>query len=126
MFDLSVSLLKILEFIGKEGPFLFLEQEMNLTRLSELLVFVLNRTTTGPDAKHFETLLKLDISTMDKISRFSIVSPLVGIILNLCKLNQNILIRSIIITGGFDIQKFIFLSKFQWKEGKNYYFIIII
>jgi hypothetical protein len=44
-----------------EVPEAFIDQEMNMTRLSELLLFVLNRTTVGTDANNFESLLKLQL-----------------------------------------------------------------
>ncbi len=62
MFELSVSLTRMLEFVAKEVPQAFLHQEINITRLAELLLYVLNRTTTGPDAKIFEQLLALGMA----------------------------------------------------------------
>jgi Kip1 ubiquitination-promoting complex protein 1 len=64
MFDFSFTLLRVLEFVSHEVPSIFLDQEMNLTRLSESLIFVLNRTTTGPDSKLFESILKMETMSM--------------------------------------------------------------
>lgn len=51
----------MIEFLSLENPEIFLDQEINMTRLIELLLFVLNRTSIGTDAKLFEDLLKLPI-----------------------------------------------------------------
>jgi len=118
MFDLSVNLLQILEFVAKEVPSSFLDQEMNLTRLSELLLFVLNRTTAGPDDKNFDNLLKLEMIGLDKISRLSILGPMVGIILNLCSCSTSqMLVRSIASTAGFNVNAFQFLCSFGWHQA---------
>lgn len=55
MFELSCNLERILEFLAQELPALFLAgPEMNLSRLCELITFVLNHTTAGPDAGLFD------------------------------------------------------------------------
>lgn len=54
-FELSVNLARILEFLTLELSQVFLiSSEMNLTRLCESLVFLLNHTTCGPEARLFE------------------------------------------------------------------------
>jgi hypothetical protein len=55
MFELSCNLERILEFFTQELPMAFLQgPEMNLTRLCELIVFVLNHTTCSTDALYFD------------------------------------------------------------------------
>src|SRR5689334_12031861 len=89
------SKVKMLELIALEVPQAFLRQEMNMSRLAELLLFVLNRTTNGHDASNFEGLLKLQVAGLisslstikskglDKISRVAILAPVAGCLLNL-------------------------------------------
>ena len=64
----------------KGVPELFLNNNINLTRLIEIIWFTMNRTTTGKDAKLFQDLIKLD---MNKIVASGILNPIAGIILNL-------------------------------------------
>jgi hypothetical protein len=47
----------MIEFIALEVPDGFLNQEINITRLAESLLFILNRTTIGADATQFDSLL---------------------------------------------------------------------
>jgi Kip1 ubiquitination-promoting complex protein 1 len=55
MFELSCNLERILEFFTQELPHIFLEgSEMNLIRLCELIIFVLNHTTSSADAQYFD------------------------------------------------------------------------
>jgi hypothetical protein len=55
MFELSCNLERILEFFTQELPHAFLQgPEINLVRLCELIIFVLNRTTSSADALFFD------------------------------------------------------------------------
>jgi hypothetical protein len=55
MFELSCNLERILDFFTQELPMAFLQgPEMNLTRLCELIVFVLSHTTCSADALYFD------------------------------------------------------------------------
>lgn len=55
MFELSCNLARILEFFTQELPQAFLVgPEMNLIRLCELIIFVLNHTTSSSDAQLFD------------------------------------------------------------------------
>mmetsp|Transcript_34159 Transcript_34159/g.87346 ORF Transcript_34159/g.87346 Transcript_34159/m.87346 type:complete len:796 (-) Transcript_34159:86-2473(-) len=84
MFELSVNLERILEFISLELPAVFLRgSALNLTRLVELLGFVLSHTTTGPDAHLLDATLAMGPVNLDKISRPVILAPVVGILVNL-------------------------------------------
>lgn len=84
MFELSCYLERILEFFTRQLPQAFLcGSEMNLVRLCEILMFVLNHTTTTGDAAFFESTLRQQGQSLEKINRAMILAPLVGIILNL-------------------------------------------
>ena len=122
---------QMVEFMSLELPGVFLNQDMNATRLAELILFVLNRTTTGTDAKVFEALLKLDLqSTMkkylthflkalDKVSQSSILAPIVGILLNL--FNQPSpkfpISKTLVSINGLNVDSVKYLSSFDWKKG---------
>lgn len=108
----------MLEFVAYESPATFLDSEMNLTRLTESLLFVLNRTTSGPDAKIFESLLKLDMAALDRINRAAILGPVAGIILNLAMSNGKFSLSTYFLsTGGFNAETLKFLTKFDWKKS---------
>ncbi|XP_008810251.2 E3 ubiquitin-protein ligase RKP isoform X1 [Phoenix dactylifera] len=84
VFDLSCSLARILEFCTREIPQAFiLGPDMNLRRLTELVIFILNHIILGVDAELFDLLLRRPSQHQEKSSRTMILAPLVGIILNL-------------------------------------------
>ena len=84
MFELSVTLTRVLEFLTKELPEVFLEaQSLDLRRLTETLVFVLGHATVGPDAALFDRALLAHVAPSDKVSRAAILAPVAGILLNL-------------------------------------------
>ncbi|KAG1334510.1 E3 ubiquitin-protein ligase RKP [Cocos nucifera] len=84
VFDLSCSLARILEFCTHEIPQAFiLGPDMNLRRLTELVIFILNHIILGADAEFFDLLLRRPGQHQEKSSRTMILAPLVGIILNL-------------------------------------------
>lgn len=84
MFELSVTLTRVLEFLSKELPEVFLEaQSLDLRRLTETLVFVLGHATVGPDAALFDRALLAHVAPSDKVSRAAILAPVAGILLNL-------------------------------------------
>eukprot|EP01018_Ginkgo_biloba_P039209 Gb_19146 [translate_table: standard] len=84
IFELSCNLARVLEFFTREMPQAFLcGPETNLTRLSELIIFVLNHTTSTADAELFDTTLRQQGQSLEKRNRAMILAPLVGIILNL-------------------------------------------
>jgi len=107
------------EFITLEFPDMFLTQEINATRLAELLLFLINRTTNGTDAKNFDSLLKLDMPTLDKINHVSILAPVAGILINLDRDPDPIFPfpRAIASTGGFTLDAFLYLCSFEWKRA---------
>ncbi|GBG60376.1 hypothetical protein CBR_g4334 [Chara braunii] len=84
MFELSCNMERVLEFLTLELPHVFLcGSEMNLTRLCELLIFVLKHTATGPGALLFDRSLMVGVSSMEKVNPAHMLAPLVGIVLNL-------------------------------------------
>ncbi|XP_058084516.1 E3 ubiquitin-protein ligase RKP [Magnolia sinica] len=84
IFDLSCSLVRVLELCTCEIPQAFLlGPEMNLRRLTELIVFILNHIATAADAEFFDLLLRRQFQAPEKINRAMILAPLVGIISNL-------------------------------------------
>lgn len=55
IFDISCSLARILEFCTREIPCAFLMgPDMNLRRLTELVVFILNHIISAADAEFFD------------------------------------------------------------------------
>ncbi|KAG0626698.1 hypothetical protein M758_2G144800 [Ceratodon purpureus] len=84
MFELSCNLERILEFFTQELPHAFLQgPEINLVRLSELIIFVLNHTTSSADAHFFDSTVRQQGQSLEKINRAMLLAPLVGIVLNL-------------------------------------------
>ncbi|KAJ4966187.1 hypothetical protein NE237_018036 [Protea cynaroides] len=84
IFDLSCNLARVLEFCTHEIPQAFLVgPDMNLRRLTELIVFILNHVTSAADAEFFDLPLRRLGQSQEKINRGMILAPLVGIILNL-------------------------------------------
>lgn len=83
VFELSCNLARVLEFCTRKMPQVFLlGPDMNLRRLTELIIFILNHIVSIADAEF------LDMSIMrpqylERTNRTMILAPLVGIILNL-------------------------------------------
>jgi Kip1 ubiquitination-promoting complex protein 1 len=84
IFDISCNLARILEFCTREIPCAFLMgPDMNLRRLTELIVFILNHIISSADAEFFDMTLRRPGQQLEKTNRTMILAPLVGIILNL-------------------------------------------
>ncbi|XP_024400550.1 E3 ubiquitin-protein ligase RKP [Physcomitrium patens] len=84
MFELSCNLERILEFFTQELPHAFLQgPEINLVRLCELIIFVLNHTTSCADAHFFDSTVRQQGQSLERVNRAMILAPLVGIVLNL-------------------------------------------
>ncbi|XP_002974307.2 E3 ubiquitin-protein ligase RKP [Selaginella moellendorffii] len=84
MFELSCNLERILEFFTKELPQVFLVgPEMNIIRLCELVLFVLNHTTSNTAGELFDSTIKQQGQSLEKVNRATILAPVVGIVLNL-------------------------------------------
>ncbi|GKV25291.1 hypothetical protein SLEP1_g34750 [Rubroshorea leprosula] len=84
IFDLSCNLARVLEFCTREIPQAFLAgSDTNLRRLTELIIFILNHTTSAADAEFFDLSLRRHGQSSEKVNRGMILAPLVGIIVNL-------------------------------------------
>ncbi|XP_057860928.2 E3 ubiquitin-protein ligase RKP isoform X2 [Cryptomeria japonica] len=84
IFELSCNLARVLEFFTHEIPQAFLcGYETNMTRLTELIIFVLNHTTSTADAEFLDNALRQQGQSLEKVNRAMIWAPLVGIVLNL-------------------------------------------
>ncbi|GAB4847671.1 hypothetical protein Ancab_026733 [Ancistrocladus abbreviatus] len=84
IFDLSCNLARILEFCTREIPQAFLlGTDMNLRRLTELVVFILNQMTSATDSDFFDSSVRRHGYSLEKVNRGSILAPLVGIVVNL-------------------------------------------
>jgi Kip1 ubiquitination-promoting complex protein 1 len=104
MFELSVTLERVLEFLTKELPDVFLRSgSLNLHRLTESLVFVLGHTTVGPDAALFDQALLTRLAPSDKVSRAAILAPIAGILLNLDEAEARAADRAGSVTRTYDV-----------------------
>eukprot|EP00798_Chlamydomonas_sp_ICE-L_P017518 gene17518-23836_t len=94
MFDLTVSLLRLLEYTALNSPEAFLEPgAIELTRLMELVPFILGHFTIGADAMRLTNILnhqqqnpasRLERNILaDKISRAAVLAPIMGLLLGL-------------------------------------------
>ncbi|KAL8160739.1 hypothetical protein V2J09_002276 [Rumex salicifolius] len=84
VFDLSCNLARILEFYTREIPQAFvLGTDMNLRRLTELVVFILNQMTSTTDSDFFDLSIRRQGHSLEKVNRGMILAPLVGIVVNL-------------------------------------------
>lgn len=84
IFDISCNLARVLEFCTREIPQAFLcGPVMNLRRLTELIIFILNHIISVADAEFFDLSLRRPGQFQEKTNRTTILAPLVGIILNL-------------------------------------------
>jgi len=118
MLEFSSALLQMIEFVSQEVPSAFLDQDINLARLSESLIFVLNRTTTSPDSKLFVNIFKSKVPALEKPSLKSILAPIAGILINLSNYNgRNSFSKTLVSTGGLNLETFQFLCTFDWQEG---------
>ena len=82
MYELSINLERILEFLTLELPEVFCAGDsINMTRLCEVLVFVLSHTC-GPN-NLFDKAKRLHLQSFEKITKESLLEPVVGIIINL-------------------------------------------
>jgi Kip1 ubiquitination-promoting complex protein 1 len=125
MFELSCNLERILEFFTQELPHAFLRgPEINLLRLCEIIVFVLNHTTISADAHFFDSTVRQQGQSPEKINRAMILAPLVGIILNLRNAtstpNHVMAYDVATVLAGLDVSaaviaKFQYLIDYSWE-----------
>ncbi|KAI0506995.1 hypothetical protein KFK09_013113 [Dendrobium nobile] len=84
VFELSCNLARVLEFYTREIPQAFIQgPDMNLRRLTELIIFILNYMISVADTEFFDNSLRRPGQYNEKTNRSMIMAPLVGIILNL-------------------------------------------
>ncbi|KAK9163034.1 hypothetical protein Syun_003936 [Stephania yunnanensis] len=84
IFDLSCNLARVLEFFTCEIPRAFLSgPDMNLRRLAELIVFIMNHMASTAAIEFFELSIRRQGLSLEKINRGMILAPLVGIVSNL-------------------------------------------
>ncbi|KAG0470148.1 hypothetical protein HPP92_016848 [Vanilla planifolia] len=84
VFELSCNLARVLEFYTREIPQAFIEgPDINLRRLTELIIFILNHIISVSDTEFFDNSLRRPGQCYEKTNRSMIMAPLVGIILNL-------------------------------------------
>uniref|UniRef100_A0A7I4BXX7 RING-type E3 ubiquitin transferase n=1 Tax=Physcomitrium patens TaxID=3218 RepID=A0A7I4BXX7_PHYPA len=129
MFELSCNLERILEFLTQELPYAFLRgPEINLLRLCEIIVFVLNHTTISADAHFFDSTVRQQGQSPEKINRAMILAPLVGIILNLRNAtstpNHVMAYDVATVLAGLDVSaaviaKFQYLIDYSWMAFKG-------
>ncbi|KAL5703827.1 RING-type E3 ubiquitin transferase [Ranunculus cassubicifolius] len=85
IFEILCNLSRILEFCTREIPQAFLSgSDTNLRRLTELIVFILNHIISSTDTDFFD----MPVKRLEKMNRTMILSPLVGIMLNLLDNNK--------------------------------------
>lgn len=125
MFELTVNLERILEFLTQTLPDVFLDEEegINLRRLCESVLFVLSHTTEGPDAVLFDKTLKLRMQPLEKISRAHVLAPATGMLLTLYKAEQesprrHSLVRTLARMGVM-FQTFAYLAEKMWVPGST-------
>eukprot|EP01113_Clastostelium_recurvatum_P010212 TRINITY_DN15028_c0_g1_i1.p1 TRINITY_DN15028_c0_g1~~TRINITY_DN15028_c0_g1_i1.p1 ORF type:complete len:1218 (-),score=158.09 TRINITY_DN15028_c0_g1_i1:25-3678(-) len=124
MFELSANLLRLVEIISREVPLCFLQNELNGTRLAELLVFVANRTAGGHDAQMFADVadaLATTQPTLDRLNSSSLLAPIVGTLTNLYNAEtsspqSSTLVDVLVDTPGFSLQSFEMVLSFQWDK----------
>lgn len=114
LFELSINLLRILEFISLKKPELLLT-EINLMRLVELLLLILTRTILAPESSRLDGILVLE----PHVSRSWILVPLIGILLNLDNQSQDSshsLYDALLSDASFKVEAFDALLTFSWKQ----------
>jgi len=83
-FELSTHLFRVLELLTLEFPGLFLsESDVNLSRLVEMVLHIVNHVTVGKDSVLFEAIVQLGLPGLDKLNRAAILDPIIGIFSNL-------------------------------------------
>ncbi|KAK6924149.1 Ubiquitin conjugation factor E4, core [Dillenia turbinata] len=84
IFDLSCNLARVLEFCTHEIPQAFLlGSDLNLRRLTELIVFILSHMISTADAEFCDLSVRRHGHSPEKVNHAMILAPIVGIILNL-------------------------------------------
>jgi len=117
VFELGNSLARLVEYLTLENPYFFLDNEMNLSRLSELIIFSLNRSTVGPDSHVFDQVIKAKYFPADKFNKTLVMAPLVGILLNLThelKTPGKFSLEKFLVSGGLSLETIQYLCDHKW------------
>jgi Kip1 ubiquitination-promoting complex protein 1 len=118
LMELSINLLKILEVVSVDVPEVFIQSELNMTRLVELLLLILVRTTIGQEAARLDSVLVQE----PHVSRAWILAPLVGIILNLDSHSPSgttALMEALLTDASFKMEAFDYLLEYSWSQVSN-------
>lgn len=82
LFNISVSLLRLLEMVTGQIPLAFLTgSKLNITRVMEVVGYVVSHTTLGPDAAAFDEILNAPQTGQEwknKMSKIAILAPVAG------------------------------------------------
>eukprot|EP00026_Physarum_polycephalum_P000167 Phypoly_transcript_00167.p1 GENE.Phypoly_transcript_00167~~Phypoly_transcript_00167.p1 ORF type:complete len:1267 (-),score=142.60 Phypoly_transcript_00167:838-4638(-) len=118
LMELSINLLKILEVVSVDVPSSLVQNELNLTRLVELLLLILIRTTIGPDSMRLDSILVQE----PQVSRAFILAPLIGILINLDTHSEacsHALLEALSADASFKIEAFNYLKEYSWPQALN-------
>jgi len=100
-----------------ELPQVFIENELNLTRLEEMLLYIINRATVGPEAHLFDSTPDPSESGADK-SRLVILSLLAAILINLhnyqIQQNTRSFSLTLIAQSSFQMKSFEYFVSYNW------------
>eukprot|EP00743_Colponemidia_sp_Colp-15_P003211 GILK01003470.1.p1 GENE.GILK01003470.1~~GILK01003470.1.p1 ORF type:complete len:1178 (+),score=186.27 GILK01003470.1:64-3597(+) len=122
MFELSAHLLRLLEFVALELPSVFLgREEINTSRLIEMLLLILSRSIAGPTAALLDSLSSGDGQHLEKISRAAILGPVAGILVNLFKPSSSApqdrsLVDLTAEAQGLNMDLFMQLQAVDWRK----------
>ena len=87
LFSLSTNLLRLLELVAGQVPAVFLTgSRLNMTRIVEVVAYVLSHTTEGPDSSAFNSVIEarqIGSECKSKMSRLSLLAPVAGILIYL-------------------------------------------
>lgn len=124
MYELSCNLLRILEFLSLQLPHIFLKgAEMNLTRLCELLLFVLSHTVAGPDAGLFDSVQRLSRTEPEKLNKSAILGPIAGTVINLASKEDSStkwdIVRALahVDSSAQCVSNFVYLVNYNWAKA---------
>ncbi|KAH3732863.1 E3 ubiquitin-protein ligase RKP [Pelomyxa schiedti] len=114
--DFSVALTRILEIVSIELPATVLNNEVTLVRLSEFIIFSLNRGTIGPDSALFKQLCSAHDFSALHFGPDLLLAPVVGICSSLHEFN-NKLVSALVKTPGFSLDYFKYLVNHNWMTA---------
>ncbi len=119
----------MLEVLTRCAPTPFnTKSDLTSTRLAEVCVFSINRTTTGTSSANFQEFLDSKPASLDSIGRVGMLAPLAGILLNLTaaqgdfasvlastgELRALVCVRVLVLTvlAGFEMESLTFMIEF--------------